>query len=175
MNTSNNTETGPHYEFEAIYHYGEGERYSTGHGLSVMSKDLAHLEKTFETFKRGTEPYAITITRLDNHDVIRSHGDMAAAKRSSATAYNLRYSKGKIMSKNHSVAEVFDALLKQTQQRGGSPSVREISDAALAVAGLVAAYTEVRAYAVEAGMSQTLARAIENADAALAVVEGTNH
>ena len=78
------------------------------------------------------------------------------------------------MSKNHSVAEVFDALIKQTQQRGGSPSVREVSDAALAVASLVAAYTEVRAYAVEAGMSHALARAIENADAAMAVVEGTN-
>lgn len=77
------------------------------------------------------------------------------------------------MSKPHSVAEVLDALIKQTQQRGGSPSVREISDAALAVANLVAAYTEVRAHAVEAGMSQSLARAIESADAALAVVEGT--
>jgi hypothetical protein len=40
------------------------------------------------------------------------------------------------MSKNHSVAQVFDALIKQTQQRGGCPSVREISDAALAVANV---------------------------------------
>lgn len=75
------------------------------------------------------------------------------------------------MSNNHSVASIFDALIKQTQQRGGSPSVREISDAALAVDSLVAAYTEVRAHAVQAGMSSALAKAIENADAALAVVQ----
>lgn len=78
------------------------------------------------------------------------------------------------MSTNHSVAEVFDALIDQTRLRGGSPSVREISDAALAVANLVAAYSEVRSFAVEAGMSQSLANAIENADAAVSVVEG-NH
>ncbi len=75
------------------------------------------------------------------------------------------------MTTKHSVAEVFDALIEQTRQRGGSPSVREISDAALAVANLVAAYSEVRAFAVEAGMSQALAQAIEKADAAVAVVE----
>ena len=75
------------------------------------------------------------------------------------------------MAAKHSVAEVFDALIEQTQRRGGSPSVREISDAALAVANLVAAYSEVRAFAVEAGMSQALARAIEKADTAVAVVE----
>ena len=77
------------------------------------------------------------------------------------------------MSKKHAVADVFDALMDQTRQRGGSPSVREISDAALAVQNLVAAYTEVRANAVEAGMSHALARAIEVADAALAVVQGS--
>lgn len=76
------------------------------------------------------------------------------------------------MTTKHSVAEVFDALIEQTRQRGGSPSVREISDAALAVANLVAAYSEVRAFAVEAGMSHVLARAIEKADAAVALVEG---
>lgn len=77
------------------------------------------------------------------------------------------------MAAKHSVAEVFDALIAQTQRRGGSPSVREISDAALAVANLVAAYSEVRAFAVEAGMSQALAQAIEKADSAVALVEGT--
>lgn len=77
------------------------------------------------------------------------------------------------MTTKHSVAEVFDALIEQTRQRGGSPSVREISDAALAVANLVAAYSEVRAFAVEAGMSHALARAIEKADSAGALVEGT--
>lgn len=77
------------------------------------------------------------------------------------------------MTEKHSVAEVFDALIEQTRQRGGSPCVREISDAALAVANLVAAYSEVRAFAVEAGMSHALARAIEKADSAAAQVEGT--
>lgn len=81
--------------------------------------------------------------------------------------------KGLIVTQKHSVAEVFDALIEQTRQRGGSPSVREISDASLAVANLVAAYSEVRAFAVEAGMSQALARAIEKADSAVALVEGT--
>lgn len=76
------------------------------------------------------------------------------------------------MIKTHSVAEVFDALIEQTQQRGGCPGVREISDSALAVANLVAAYSEVRACAVAAGMSEALANAIRNADAAIAVVEG---
>lgn len=77
------------------------------------------------------------------------------------------------MTTKHSVAEVFDALIEQTRQRGGSPSVREISDAALAVANLVAAYSEVRAFAVEAGMSHALAHAIEKADLAVALVDGT--
>lgn len=76
------------------------------------------------------------------------------------------------MIRTHSVAEVFDVLIEQTQQRGGCPSVREISDSALAVANLVAAYSEVRACAVAAGMSEALANAIRNADAAIAVVEG---
>lgn len=76
------------------------------------------------------------------------------------------------MTKKHAVSQVFSALIEQTQQRGGSPSVREISDAALAVDGLIAAYTEVRAHAVDAGMSPALARAIESSDAALAAVQG---
>lgn len=76
------------------------------------------------------------------------------------------------MSKNHAVAKVFDALIEQTQQRGGSPSVREISDAALAVSNLVAAYAEVRAHALQAGMSESLVRAIEIADITVAIVEG---
>lgn len=76
------------------------------------------------------------------------------------------------MKKNHSVAAVFDALITQTQLRGGTPSVREISDAALAVAHLAAAYTEVRKQAAIAGMSMALAKAIENADSALSAVHG---
>lgn len=70
----------------------------------------------------------------------------------------------------HSVASVFDAMIEQTRQRGGCPSVREISDAALAVAALVAAYSEVREAAVQPGMSVALARAIEVADDAFAEV-----
>ena len=73
--------------------------------------------------------------------------------------------------KRHAVSKVFDALIEQTRQRGGSPSVREISDAAQAVADFVAAYTEVRAQAVQAGMSPALAKAIEIADSALLSVQ----
>lgn len=76
------------------------------------------------------------------------------------------------MTTSPSVAEVFDALVKQTQQRGGSPSVREINDASWAVSVFTAAYLAVRANAVHAGMSPALARAIADADGALAVVEG---
>lgn len=72
----------------------------------------------------------------------------------------------------HPVSQVFDALAEQTRQRGGSPSVDNIKDAAGAVQDLVTAYGEVRALAVQAGMSVALAKAIENPDAALAAVEG---
>lgn len=89
MNT--NSDSGPCYEFEAVYHYSDGERYNTGNGLSVMSEDLTHLKNTFEVFKNGGEPYAITICRLDTGEILSSHGDMAAAKQSSAKAYRLRY------------------------------------------------------------------------------------
>lgn len=61
-------------------------------------------------------------------------------------------------------AQVFNALIEQTQRRGGSPSCREISDLSLRVDDLLAAYTQVREHAVVAGMSQALANAIEAMD-----------
>lgn len=72
----------------------------------------------------------------------------------------------------HGVGAVLDALYEQTLRRGGSPSVREISEASIAVANMVAAYSEVRAAAVDAGMSHNLSRAIGKMDAAVALVEG---
>ena len=39
---------------------------------------------------------------------------------------------------------------------------------------LVEPHSDVRLCAVEAGMPQALAQAIENADAAISVIEGTN-
>lgn len=66
------------------------------------------------------------------------------------------------------LAKLFDALIEQTRQRGGSPSVRNISDAALAVQQVLGCYTELREQAVQPGMSHGLARAVEAMDAAVA-------
>jgi len=61
----------------------------------------------------------------------------------------------------------FDALTEQTRRRGGSPSVRNISEVALAVQNVLACYSQVREQAVVPGMSLGLARAIEAMDSAV--------
>lgn len=77
------------------------------------------------------------------------------------------------MAGNHSIGAVLDALLQQTKRRGGSPSVDEIADAKMALAGFITAYQAVRESAGQAGMSQELAEAIASADKALELVLGT--
>lgn len=79
-----------YYELESVCHYAEDERYSNGKGLAVISDDQAQLETTFSAIQSRGERYAITITRLDTGAVVRSHGDITAARQSSRDAYRRR-------------------------------------------------------------------------------------
>jgi hypothetical protein len=74
------------YLFEAVYHYQPGEKYSNGRGLSAFDSDLKQLETTFEVFKGRGEPYAMRITNPSTGQVIRMHGDIIAAIRSTQQA-----------------------------------------------------------------------------------------
>lgn len=65
------------------------------------------------------------------------------------------------------IEQFFDALTEQTRRRGGSPSVRNISDVALDVQTVLSCYSQVREQAVVPGMDLGLARAIEAMDSAV--------
>lgn len=67
---------------------------------------------------------------------------------------------------------LFDQLVQQTRQRGGSPSVANIIQAALAVQTVLACYSQVREQAVQPGMSQGLSRAVKAMDGAVAALNG---
>ncbi len=71
-----------------------------------------------------------------------------------------------------SVHAVFSALIEQTQQRGGCPSVREISDASIVCDTLVACWSEVRLHITTQGISTNLIKAIEAMDKAVVQYEG---
>ncbi|NMV39945.1 hypothetical protein [Ralstonia insidiosa] len=86
-----NESEGPAYEFEASYVYASGERYNSGRGLSVISRDLAEQEALYERMKSDRERYALRLRRLDTGEVVRAHGDMAEAHRSMEAAYRLRH------------------------------------------------------------------------------------
>lgn len=78
-----------YYEFEACYHYKPEEHYNTGRGLSVTSDDMKTLNGIFDSYdaQMDKEPYAIQIRRVDTGQVVRSRGDMEAARKSSRQAW----------------------------------------------------------------------------------------
>lgn len=57
----------------------------------------------------------------------------------------------------HTVTETLDALAEQTMQRGGCPSVRDISNANLNVAQVRAAYSQLREELATLGFSDSVA------------------
>lgn len=76
------------------------------------------------------------------------------------------------MASKPTIQEIFNALIEYRTQGGSLPTVRELSDASLSVTTFIAAYTQVREIATQVGMSQSLARAIEAADGAVAALQG---
>jgi hypothetical protein len=71
-----------------------------------------------------------------------------------------------------SIPEIFDALIQQTLQRGGCPSVNTVSHAAIVCDNIITCWTEVREHTVKSGMHPELAKAIKAMDAAVESYEG---
>lgn len=76
------------------------------------------------------------------------------------------------MASKLAIENLFNAMIEYSTQGGILPSVSELSDMSHAVKSFITAYSEVREQTVQAGMTQSLARAFEAADAALAAVQG---
>jgi hypothetical protein len=87
---------GPWYEFRAARCYAEGERYSTGSGLSVSTQNLSEAEGLFAGYQSGHcgEVYCLTVRRCDTDETLMHSGPSPKdAKRSMLRAYRERFSR----------------------------------------------------------------------------------